>query len=377
MVTFFIPVTRNPSRMRSCPFGISLANYALMKKFSILLSVLAGLSLTALSPTLRAHESAEDMVAAAKGFLANLTDEQKAKATYELTDAEREHWVFIPQPFEGEGQRKGLTIKEMRPDQRHLAYALLSTGLSHRGYMTALNIMSLEQVLWEMENHAPKRDTLMYYVTIFGEPGSKAWGWRVEGHHLSTNFTVADGKVVSGTPIFFASNPGEVREGPRAGLRVLAGEEDVARELVKSLSDEQKGKAVIGTTAPDEILTSNETKISALEGGGVPFSELSSEQAETLRKLIGVYVHRLRTDVADDELAAIEAAGMDKIVFAWMGGLEKGDPHYYRVQGPTFLLEYANTQNNANHVHAAWRDFDGDFGRDVLREHYQAEHKAQ
>ena len=169
------------------------------------------------------------MAAAAKGFLDNLTDEQKAKAVYKLTDAEREHWIYVPQPFEGEGMRKGLTIKDMRPDQRHLAYALLSTGLSYHGYRTALQIMSLEQVLWELENNAPKRDTQMYYITIFGDPGSKAWGWRFEGHHLSMNFTVADGKVISATPSFFASNPGEVRQGPRAGLRVLAAEEDVQR----------------------------------------------------------------------------------------------------------------------------------------------------
>jgi hypothetical protein len=254
---------------------------------------------------------------------------------------------------------------------------LLSTGLSHRGYTTALQIMSLEQVLWELENHAPKRDTEMYYITIFGEPGSKSWGWRFEGHHLSMNFTVADGKVISGTPNFFASNPGEIRVGPRTGLRVLAGEEDVARNLVKSLSDEQKKKAIIGTAAPEDILTKNESKISPLEVAGITFGEIDEAQAKNLRQLIDVYVQRIRPEVAADELAAIEKAGMDKIVFAWMGGIEKGQGHYYRVQGPTFLLEYANTQNDANHVHAVWRDFDGDFGRDLLREHYQAGHKAE
>lgn len=328
-------------------------------------------------PSLCAHETADEMAAAARGFLDNLSEEQKTRTVYTLTDAERENWIFIPKPFEGEGMRRGLTIKDMRPDQRHLAYALLSTGLSHRGYTTALQIMSLEQVLWELENHAPKRDTLMYYLTIFGEPGSKAWGWRFEGHHLSLNFTIADGNVVSGTPSFFASNPGEIKEGPRAGLRVLAGEEDVARTLVKSLSEAQRAKAVIGTAAPDDILTSNQTKVNPLDGGGIPFGELNEEQVKTLKDLIDVYVRRIRPEVAKDELKAIETAGIDKIVFGWIGGLEKGDPHYYRVQGPTFLLEYANTQNDANHVHAVWRDFEGDFGRDVLREHYQANHKAK
>jgi hypothetical protein len=347
-----------------------------MKRIFTLFSLAAGLGTLSL-PSLRAHESADEMAAMAKAFVANLDDAQKTKTVYALTDAERENWVFVPKPFEGEGMRRGITIKEMRPDQRHLAYALLSTSLSHRGYATALQIMSLEQVLWELENQSPRRDTEMYYITIFGDPAEKNWGWRFEGHHLSMNFTVSDGKVISGTPSFFATNPAEVRVGPRAGLRVLTGEEDVARALVKSLSDEQKTKAIIGTAAPDDILTSNETKITALEGGGIPFGDLNEAQVKNLRELIDVYVHRLRPEVAADEIAAIGKAGMDKIVFAWMGGTEKGDAHYYRVQGPTFLLEYANTQNDANHVHAVWRDFNGDFGRDLLREHYQAHHKAE
>ncbi|MDF1860697.1 MAG: DUF3500 domain-containing protein [Verrucomicrobiales bacterium] len=322
------------------------------------------------------HEAATEMADAAKVWLQNLSGEQKAQATFDLTDEERENWHFIPKPFEGEGMRGGLTLKDMRPDQRHLAYALLSTGLSHRGYLTATQIMSLEHVLWELEQ-APKRDTLMYYVSIFGEPGSKAWGWRFEGHHMSLNFTIADGKVTSATPNFFASNPGEILEGPRKGLRVLAAEEDVARSLVQSLSDEQKGKALVEEKAPRDILTSAEPTVQSLGEAGISHADLDGKQRKLLRQLIHVYIKRTRPEVARDELAAMEAAGMDKVVFAWAGGINKGDPHYYRVQGPDFLLEYANTQNNANHVHAVWRDFDGDFGRDVLKEHYQAHHKAE
>ena len=345
-----------------------------MKQIPLIFSLLAAMLA---SPSLRAHEAAVEMADAAKVLLASLADEQKAKVVRALTDAERENWHFVPHPFEGEGMRIGLALKDMRPDQRHLAYALLSTGMSHRGYTTALEVMSLEQVLWELENQAPKRDTLMYYVSIFGEPGSEDWGWRFEGHHLSLNFTIADGKVVAETPSFFASNPGEVREGPRAGLRVLAGEEDVARALAKSLDQGQLAKAVVAATAPEDILTANQPTVSPLEGGGIPRSDLNAEQQKTLGDLIDVYVHRVRPDVAAGELASIEKAGLDKIVFAWFGGIEKGEPHYYRVQGPTFLLEYANTQNGANHVHAVWRDFKGDFGRDLLREHYQAHHKAE
>lgn len=344
------------------------------KRIPLILSLVAAILPGA---GLRAHESAVEMAEAAKVLLASLSEDQKARVVRALTDKERELWHFVPRPFEGEGMRIGLAQKDMRPDQRHLAHALLSTGLSHRGYTTALEIMSLEQVLWELENQAPKRDTQMYYLSIFGEPGSKSWGWRFEGHHLSLNFTVADGKVVAETPNFFASNPGEVREGPRAGLRVLAGEEDVARALVKSLDDGQKARAILGTTAPDDILTANQPKVDPLENVGIPFAELKAEQQKGLKELIDVYVHRVRPDVAADELAAIEKAGLDKIVFAWFGGIEKNEPHYYRVQGPTFLLEYANTQNGANHVHSVWRDFTGDFGRDLLREHYQAHHRAE
>lgn len=340
-----------------------------------LISALLALAFAA--PVLRAHDAAVDMADAAKVWIASLDDAQKAKALQPMDHAERETWHFIPKPFEGEGMRGGLPVKEMRPDQRHLAFALLSTGLSHHGLTTALEIMSLEQVLHELENNAPKRDTLMYYVSVFGEPGGKNWSWTVEGHHLSMNFTIADGKIVSATPNFFASNPAEVREGPRAGLRVLANEEDVARGLVQSLDETQKKKAVVAAEAPDDILSAAETKIEPMENVGVSYGELNAEQKAALDKLIKVYVERARDEFAAAELAQIDQAGRDKIVFAWLGGTEKNQPHYYRVQGPTFLLEYANTQNGANHVHAVWRDFKGDFGRDLLREHYQAFHKAE
>lgn len=335
-----------------------------MKQLFILFSAFLALSVSPLS----AHDAAEDMAGAAKSFLLNLDDAQKAKATYQLDGPEREDWYFIPRPFEGEDAREGLPLKEMRGDQRHLAYALLSSGLSHRGFSTALHIMSLEQVLWEMEQ-APKRDTMMYYFSIYGEPGSDHWGWGVEGHHLSINFTIVDGKVVSGTPSFFASNPGNVPEGPRKGLRVLSEEEDVARALVTALDEGQRKVAMVMDKAPRDVLTEAKPKVESLGDAGIAYGDLNKAQVELLNQLIDVYVHRLRPDVADSDLAKIKEAGMDKIVFGWAGGIKMGEPHYYRVQGPTFILEYANTQNNANHVHAVWRDFDGDFGRDVLAEH--------
>lgn len=342
-----------------------------MIKARFLLPALLGISLTTPS-ALFAHDSAKAMAEAAKVWLASLDESQRTAATYELAAPERTDWHFIPKPFEGEGMRSGVPMRDMRQDQRALAFGLLSSGLSHQGFATATQIMSLEQVLWELENQSPKRNPEMYYLSIFGEPGSKAWGWRVEGHHMSINFTIADGKVTSGTPIFFASNPAEVLEGPRKGLKVLAAEEDQARALVKSLSDEQKKQAVIADAAPKDILTAAEPEVKALEDAGIPFSALDDSQKVALRELIDVYVHRVRPEIAEGELKKIEAAGLDRIKFAWAGEFEDKTPHYYRIQGPTFLLEYANTQNGANHVHAVWRDFNGDFGRDVLREHFAA-----
>ena len=316
------------------------------------------------------------MAAAARDFLNNLTEEQRAKATFSLDDPERKDWHFIPKPFQGEGVRGGLPLKDLRPDQRHLAYALLSTGLSRKGFSTALQIMSLEQVLWEIEQ-APKRDSSMYYVSIFGKPGEKTWGWRVEGHHLSTNFTIAGGKVVAGTPVFFASNPAEVLDGPRKGLRVLAGEEDAARTLMKSLDEPKRKQALIMDKAPRDILTSADQKVDPLQGGGLAYGKMNETQQQQIRDLIDVYLNRLHKTVAAGEWKQIKEAGLEKIVFAWAGGLEKNQPHYYRVQGPTFLLEYANTQNGANHVHAVWRDFAGDFGEDLLRKHYAEYHRSK
>lgn len=343
-------------------------------KFPALFAALAVLALPHFSATVRAHEAADAMSAAANNFLNALDKDQRSKASHDFDADERKVWAFIPLPFEGEGVRTGLPIKEMRQDQRALAFGLLSSGLSHRGFSQAVTIMSLEQVLWEMENQSPKRNPEMYYVTIYGKPGSKTWGWRVEGHHLSLHFSVVDGNV-AGTPSFYATNPGTIQEGPRKGLQVLAAEEDIARELVNSLDKVQIDKAIFSDAAPKDILTGADTEINPLGKEGVLAGELTDGQQATLQQLIEVYVHRVRPSVAAEELKKIEEAGFEKILFAWAGGIKKGEGHYYRVQGPTFLLEYANTQNDANHVHAVWRDFANDFGEDLLRAHFKAEHK--
>jgi hypothetical protein len=224
------------------------------------------LFVTASVGPLRAHTVAEEMAGAAETFLATLSPEQRAKAAFEFKDDERVNWHFIPKP------RKGLPMKEMSPEQKHLAQALLSTGLSARGAVKAATIMSLEQVLRDLEKNKGQfsRDPELYYVSVFGKPGQTLWGWRVEGHHLSVNFTVTDGKEIAGTPSFLGTNPAEVREGPRRGLRVLAAEEDLGRALVKMLNDEQRRTAIITNVAYKDILTMNQRNVSPLENTGCP-----------------------------------------------------------------------------------------------------------
>jgi hypothetical protein len=318
-----------------------------------------------------AHGVSEEMAEAAKAFLAALPEEKRAKATFEFGNDERLNWHFIPK------ERKGLPLKEMEPHQQALAHALLSSGLSHRGYFKASTIMSLEQILKEMEagRNGPNRDAAMYFVSIFGKPESHGkWAWRFEGHHLALNFTIS-GDDVSGTPSFMGTNPGEVREGPRKGLRVLGMEEDLARELVKSLNADQQKTAIYTNKAPADIITGADRKARVLEPKGIAKVKLNKEQQDLLDSVIREYLYRARPEVADKEWKEVQDAGGEQIFFAWGGSTEARQGHYYRVQGPTFLLEYDNTQNNANHVHAVWRDLKNDFGEDALRQHYDESHK--
>jgi Protein of unknown function (DUF3500) len=329
-------------------------------------------ALSLLFSPLHAHDATVEMAAAAKNFLGALTAEQKAKATFDFAGAERTNWHFIPR------ERKGLPIKEMTQEQRLLAHALLASGMSHRGYGKALSIMSLEAVLAVLEKDkvgGAVRDPEMYFVSIFGTPGgTEPWGWRVEGHHLTLNFTTAGDAVPAVTPSFLGTNPGEVRAGPRSGTRILAAEEELARALVKSLTDEQRKTAVILAEAPKEVF--NEPKrVDPTKPEGLAQSQLTPEQSALLEKLVKEYLGRVRPDVAAVEWEKIAKAGVAKLHFAWAGGIERGQPHYYRVQGGNFVLEYDNTQNDANHVHSLWRDFDHDFGADLLKAHIDAAHK--
>jgi hypothetical protein len=327
------------------------------------------LAAAALALPVRAHEPAAEMAAAASHWLSALDAAQRGKAQFALQADERLNWHFIPK------ERNGLPFKEMTPAQRHLAYALIGSGLSAEGVVKAATIMSLEQILRDLENAPERRDPEKYFISIFGDPSKdKSWGWRCEGHHCSLNFSIVDGHI-SGTPCFFGSNPAIVREGPRAGLRVLGGEEESGRALVKHLNDEQKKTAILPGDAPKEILSEAKRKADPLQPAGLAAAAMTTEQKQLLREIVTTYVHRLRSEVSDAEVAQIDKAGFDAVHFAWAGGTDPGQPHYYRVQGPTFLIEYDNTQNGANHSHAVWREFNGDFGADLLAEHYKAAHQ--
>lgn len=305
----------------------------------------------------------------ANAFLNSLSAEQKGKAVFEFKDDERLNWHFIPKT------RKGLPLKQMSHDQRHLAHALLSAGVSQQGYIKATSIMSLEEILKVMENDtAGRRDPEQYFFSIFGTPSETGtWGYRVEGHHLSLNWTVAQNRV-SSSPMFYGTNPAEVKEGPRKGLRVLGREEDLGRAVLQSLTPEQKKTAVVAEVAYKDIFTMADRK-AALKGqpNGLPVSKMNAKQREALNALLEEYALNVPEQAAQTRLDQIKKAG-NNMFFAWAGSGEKGQGHYYRVQAPSFLVEYDNTQNNNNHVHSVWRDYNGDFGYDLLGEHYKASH---
>jgi len=310
------------------------------------------------------------MTNAAKAYLNSLTPELRARTLFAMNSDERLNWHFVPL------ERKCVALREMTSAQKHLAEALLSAGLSQQGIIKAHTIMSLDQVLKEMENgKGPERDPEKYYVSIFGEPADQGtWGYRFEGHHISINFTIVNGKVAS-SPNFFGANPAEVKQGPRAGLRALMREEDLGRELIKSLDNGQRAVAIVDKTAPKDIITFD-TRKAALSGqpNGLPFSKMNASQKRILTELVSEYATNFPPQIAEFRMEQYRK-NQGNLFFAWAGGIERGDPHYYRIQTPVFLIEYDDTQNNANHIHSVWRDFEGDFGLDLLAQHYQASHQ--
>lgn len=310
---------------------------------------------------------------AARSFLNSLEPSQKEQATYPLMVEERYNWHFTPRV------RQGLPLKDMTQQQREAAYALMRASLSTKGYEKAQQVRELEAVLRGVEGREPGdtyRDPLNYYFTIFGDPSEgKAWGWRFEGHHISLNFSSVSEEIVSVTPTFFGANPAKVPSGPRKGWRILAPEEDLARSLVQSLNREQQQIVLIAEQAYPDIVTGTDKAAKIGKPAGLAYRDMNDQQKQQLMQLINVYYDVHKPDIAEEAIQVLKDRGLAKIYFAWAGSFAEGEKHYYRIQGPTFVIEYDNTQNDGNHIHTVIRDLEKDFGGDILSQHYEEAHR--
>jgi hypothetical protein len=298
-------------------------------------------------------------------FLNSLGRAERRQAMFSFASGERFDWHYIPK------ERKGLALAAMSEAQRHLAKSILRAALSERGYSRTEEIMQLDAILAEMEQDHETYGPLNYVFTIFGQPGNGApWGWRVDGHHLSLNFSHApDG--VSVTPIFYGANPATVEQGPLQGLRVLGGEEDLGRELIRSLDADERGTAIIRHAAFEDILTGPGRETSLKRSLGLALGQMSEGHRALALRIIEEFVGTLKPSLAEAERTRLRAAGIERIHFAWAGALEPRQPHYYRLHGPNLVIEYDNTQNDANHIHSVWHDPTRDFGGDLLGRHYE------
>ncbi len=306
------------------------------------------------------------MAAAADVFIETLSTDQRDQGTWELDAEQRLDWHFIPRA------RYGVLLKDMNTEQRTAAHGLLQSVLSSQGYLKATGVMQLEGILGLIEGRPDRRDPQDYYFNIFGDPSEDgAWAWRFEGHHISMNVTAAGGELPSVTPTFLGANPHVVGEGPNAGRRLLGAEEDLARELLALLSAAQLRTAIIETEAPRDIITGNARTVEFDTYQGLPASEMNGAQSGALMLLIWEYLNNAGAEVARAKMEQIHDAGLDNLHFAWAGSTERGEGHYYRIHGPTVLIEYDNTQGGANHVHSVLRDPQNDFGDDLLRRHYE------
>lgn len=321
------------------------------------------------------HESTfpaleQRMAKAASSLLEAFTPDLRKQATFALDSPVRTDWHFFPKP------RLGVSWKQMNLAQRRAAHGLLKSVLSSKGYLKATAIMHLEAILRELEGGGAeaveKRDPDKYWFAVFGEPvAGQAWGWRVEGHHLSVNLTAMAGNIIATTPLFLGANPAEITIGPMAGLRVMGEEEDLARDLARSLSANQRSQAVIDVVAPREVITVPGHAIDIGKPVGISINDLTASQTQRLWQLISEFATTFRPDIASKALNKLRTGEADEIHFAWAGALEPGQGHYFRIHGSSFIIEYDNTQNDATHAHAVWHSLPSDFGLDVLNKHYK------
>lgn len=306
---------------------------------------------------------------AVQQFLQSLNAEQKGKAIFSFQEMNRFNWHFVPA---SQSERDGIYMKTLQPNQKTLLLDILHSFLSDKGFEKTKGIMSLEYVLQQIEPKNTHRITENYAIAIYGHPEKDSvWGWKFGGHHIALNFTVIQDKVAF-APFFFGANPGNVKEGTQKGYRALQDEEDVGFELLNALDTIQLKKAVFSTTAFKEIVTANMPKVLPLPVEGIAAKDLTTQQKIVLNKLILCYLSSMPEKLAAVRMKKISKEDFNDIHFGWAGVLNKENGHYYKIQGKSFLIEFDNTQNNANHIHTVWRDFNGgDYGEDLIQEHYQ------
>jgi hypothetical protein len=327
------------------------------------------LLLLLLPVSLIAQTVKEDNTGSAKAiaFVNSLNEQQKAKAVFAFDDMNRYGWHYVPGSMMA---RTGIAIKDIDSIQKMAFYELLKTFLSTEGYKRTQTIMSFEYLLREMEPNNAHRIPENYFVSVYGHPGmDSVWAWKFTGHHLALNFTMVKNKLAF-APFFWGSNPAEVKQGAQKGLRVIKDEEDLGFELMNSLNAEQKNMALFQSKAFADIVTTTAKEVSPLKPVGIPMKDLNNDQKNLVNKLIVTYLSSMSSKLANARMAMLRTEDKNDIRFGWAGGLVRGEPHYYRLQGKTFLIEFDNTQNNANHIHMVWRDFNGDYGEDLLKEHY-------
>lgn len=319
----------------------------------------------------------QDLSVKAEAFLETLSEDLKSQVLFTIDDEERFNMNYVPI------SRKGPRFHDFDSMQREAALDLLKASLSEEGLRKTKEIRSLEKILRVIENDdqdlmpdgRPRRDPLNYHFSIFGNPGSgKPWGWRFEGHHLSLNFTAQDRELRSATPTFFGTNPAVIQITGHKDMEVLKRETQSSFALVNSLSPEQLGKALIAKVAPPEIRTTTQRAIGEFEQQGIFYNDLTADQQGQLLDLIRLYVDNYEKQFAEDYWGKIQKEGVENISFAWAGSLAPGVPNYWCIQGPVLLIEYDNTQTDANHVHTVIRDPTNDYGEDVLKKHLEEDH---
>lgn len=304
----------------------------------------------------------------ANDFLDSLNEGQLEKAQKSFDDLTRHTWHFLPAAM---WPRPGIALHELDEGQKELLFDVLQEFLSDTGYDKTRSIMELENVLAEIEKNPDFRNPELYYATFYGDPdNSDKWAWSFEGHHISLNFTVVEGEA-SMVPRFLGARPSLIQEGSREGEKTaLHREEDLGIELIQSMSEAQLDKAIFLETAFWEIVTNVASETGPLTFDGIKMQELNESQQMLLLDIINEYLSVMKKEKAEQRYENLKNEEFDDIEFAWAGATELGKAHYYRIQGKTFLIEFDNTQDDANHIHTVWRDFDGDFGKDLLRQHY-------